>query len=153
MVITPRQMRRAYDHQPTDIAVRGDVAHLALASWAQKPLALQFRVTHAKARRGSVRQAGGEAHHHEVRGRVRVRTNPGTQGPWHGALSWRWNELEEEIFKVPFVHGDTKLACLGGKVLSIAFQSRDTYRLFSRTDRDRFSSQQQWPLSKFGFCS
>jgi hypothetical protein len=115
MVITSRQMWRAHDHQPTDIAVRGDVAHLAQASRTQEALALQFRVTHAQARRGGIGQAGGEAHHHEVRRGVRVRANPSSaRGPWNGPLSRGWNELEEEIFKVAFIHGDTKLACLGG---------------------------------------
>ena len=113
MVVTPRQMWGAHDHQPADIAVRGDVAHLAQASGTQEALALHFRVTHAQAGRGGVGQAGGETHHHEVRSGVRVRANPSAQGPWDGALSWGWNELEEEIFKVAFVHGDTKLACFG----------------------------------------
>lgn len=114
MVVTPGQMRGAHDHQPTDIAVCGDVAHLAQASGTQEALALHFRVTHAQAGRRGVGQTRGEAHHHEVRSGVRVRTNRSAQGPWDGTLSWGWNELEEEIFKVAFVHGDTKLACLGG---------------------------------------
>ena len=114
MVITPCQMRGAHDHQPTDIAVRRHVAHLAHASRTQKALALHLRVTHAQAWRRSVGQTGREAHHHEVRGRVRVcRRRRRARGPWDGPLSWRWNELEEEIFKVPFVHGHTKLACPG----------------------------------------
>jgi len=114
-------MRGAHDHQPTDIAVRGHVAHLAQASRTQKTLALHLRVTHAQAGRRRVGQTGREAHHHEVRGRVRVRRRR-PRGPWDGPLSWRWNELEEEIFKVAFVHGHTKLACLGVRILSVAFQ-------------------------------
>lgn len=46
MVVTPREMRRAHDHEPTYIAVRRDVAHFRYAPRAQKAFALELRMTH-----------------------------------------------------------------------------------------------------------
>lgn len=48
MVIAPRQMRRADDHQPAYVAVRRDIADLRGASWTQEALALHLRVAYAE---------------------------------------------------------------------------------------------------------
>ena len=115
VMIAPRQMWRAHDHEPAHIAVRRHVAHLALTPWAQEARAAQLAVAGAQARRRRVRQTRREAHHHEVGGGA----GGGGRFAWsghattHGTLCRRRHELEEDVAEVALVEGDAELtACL-----------------------------------------
>lgn len=150
MVVAPRQMRRAHYHQPADVTVRGNVADLRETTRAQEALAPQLRVAHAQARRGRVWEARGEAHHHEVRGRVRRWTAGGTRD---GALRGRGDELEEEVLEVPLVKRDAKLAYLGEDEDASVCRAREaaTHRRFSRRARGRSSSRLRARRLRCGF--
>ena len=47
VVVTPREVGRAHNHEPAYITVRRDVAHLRATARAQETLALELRVAHA----------------------------------------------------------------------------------------------------------
>lgn len=47
MVITPRQVWGAHDHQPAHVAVRWYVAHFGGASWTEEPLRLHLGMADA----------------------------------------------------------------------------------------------------------
>ena len=53
MVITPREMRRADNHEAADVAIGRDITHFGKAAWAEEPLTLQFRVTDTESWLGS----------------------------------------------------------------------------------------------------
>lgn len=50
VMITPRKMWRAHDHQAANVTISGHVAHFGHTSWTEKALALHLRVACTKAR-------------------------------------------------------------------------------------------------------
>lgn len=64
-----RQVRTTNDHQPTDLAIRRDLAHFGSAPRTEVPALAHRAVARAQADGARDREARGETHHHEVRGR------------------------------------------------------------------------------------
>ena len=104
MVVAPREVGRAHDHQPTDVAIRRDIAHLREAARTEETFALHLRMAHAERRWGGIREPHREAHDHQVRRRAAACA-------CHRALRGGRNELKQEVFEVPLVHRDTELTC------------------------------------------
>ena len=71
MVVAPRKARRAHDHQAADIAVCRNIADFCETARTEEALALELSVTHAEAWVGRDGQPCWEAHHHEIRRRIR----------------------------------------------------------------------------------
>jgi hypothetical protein len=109
MVVTPRQMRGAHDHEATDITIRRDIAHFCQTSRTEEPLALYFGMADTETRRGGIGQAGGESHYHEISRRVGSACSSRTGD---NALSGGRDQFKEEVLKVSFVEGDAELAFL-----------------------------------------
>ena len=108
VMITPSEVRRAHDHQPANITISWHVAHFGQAPWTKKAFTLHIRVTCTKARWRRVREPRRKAHHHQIRSRVCTPPSSADDRP----LSRRRNKLEQQVFKMPFVHRHAKLSCL-----------------------------------------
>lgn len=90
MVVAAREMRRAHDHKPADVAIRGYVADFCETSGAQEAFAFQLRVAHAQTWRGRIWKSRGEAHNHEICGGI-----SGTSVCARNGALCRWrNELK-----------------------------------------------------------
>lgn len=114
VTITPRQLRRIDDRQPTDATFRRDVTQPTLAPRTPVPRRLELAVTSADARVRR-RQQGGEPHLNQVGGRGRGRGRGGSSrgsaaedvGPRRvrGGRGRR-DKLEQEVAECKVVSGD-----------------------------------------------
>ena len=109
-MIAPREMGRRHDHQSADVAVRRRIAEARAAARTEKPRGAHLRVAHAERGGRRVGQSLREAHHHQVRAHLRRSSARACSRVLLGG--GRGDELEEEVFEVPFVHGDAERACV-----------------------------------------
>lgn len=112
MVIASRKMRRADDHQSTHVAVRRNIAELGLTAGAEETVALDDRMTDAETRCGGFWEASREAHHHQLC------REAGCCLVGRCALRWWWNEFEENIPEMTFVHSHREDAWQNRSILS-----------------------------------
>lgn len=141
MVITPCQMRRAYDHKSADVAVCWHVANLGETSRAEKSFTFEIRVADTETRWRSYGQTGGKTHHHQVCSRVHS-TLPSRDR----LLCWRRYQLEKQVFEMAIVEGNSKLTCVAGhpsQCTNTSTQSSKTDLQFCHKILGRFSSQLQ----------
>ena len=110
MVIAPCEVRRADDHESAHGTVGRDVTRLGEAPWAEEALGAHFRMADAETGWGEGGQTGGEAHHHEVGGRVGGRAPGSGGGGVCAPLGRRGDEFEEEVLEMAFIHGHPELA-------------------------------------------
>src|SRR5882724_1673802 len=98
MVIAPRKMGRANDHETADVTICRNIAELGHASRTQEAFTFELRMADAERPRGCIRQPCWESHHHQV----------GRSGPWTSratncTLRRRWDEFEEKVLEVSFI--------------------------------------------------
>ena len=109
-MIAAREMGRGHDHESADVAVGRRIAEARAAARTEKPRGAHLCVAHAQRGGRRVGQSLREAHHHQVRahlGRSAARACARVLLGGRGR-----DELEEEVFEVPFVHGDAERACV-----------------------------------------
>ncbi len=107
VVVAPREVGRAHDHQAADVAVGGDVAHFRKTAWAEEAFALHLRVAYAQGGWRRVWEAHREAHDHEVRREIRS----WGAGARYCTLSGRGDEFEEKVLEVAFVQRNAEYPC------------------------------------------
>lgn len=106
-MVAPCEMGRRHDHEFADVAVGRRVAEARAAARTEESRGAHLRVAHAERGGRRVGQSLREAHHHQVRAHLGPSCARGI------LLGGRWgDELEKEVFEVPFVHGDAERAFL-----------------------------------------
>lgn len=139
MVVAPREVRRAHDHQAANVAVSGDITHFCKTAWAEEAFAFHLRVADAQRGWRCVRKAHRKAHDHEVRRGIRAWAT----GASDCTLSGRWDEFKEKILEMALVHRDTALPWvwqLGDAVRRMSTSPDHVPPVFSQRSRHIFIS-------------